>query len=269
MQYRDPVYEALLNTDHSIEVKVSIAGVEYGEDQLIEVRTNSFLFADDNLSIGGALNGSVSIRMYSGDVTAIELSRAIPRAAEIILYECLTGRFEDEEKRGVVGIGKAGEAIVGSPHVYGDTVRSPWMPQGIYYIDTRDATEASDILSIDGLDRMVLAEADFPSDSTGWPKYPKAVVEQIASEIGVTVEPETLTLLATKNNNDNYKVQLPSTFTMRETLGGIAAMFCGNFIISKDGFLTLRQINTLPAETNYLINEAGSEIVVGGVKILV
>ena len=113
---------------------------------------------------------------------------------------------------------------------------------------------------------MALADALYPSTTASdWPKSTYAVVQEIAATIGVQLDSETASVLS----GTTYQVQLPSAYTMREVLGYIATMYCGNFYITKDGKLMLLQVNSLPEETNLLINEIGQFITVGGDYIYV
>ena len=54
-----------------------------------------------------------------------------------------------------------------------------------------------------------------------------------------------------------------------EALGRIAVANAGNWTITDEGKLLLVGLNSMPAETHYLITETGSAITFGGVRILV
>ena len=56
---------------------------------------------------------------------------------------------------------------------------------------------------------------------------------------------------------------------MRETLSNIAAMYCGNWVCNYDGNLLLIAVNSIPKETNYLVDNYGFAITFGGDRILV
>jgi hypothetical protein len=56
---------------------------------------------------------------------------------------------------------------------------------------------------------------------------------------------------------------------MREVLGFIAAMYGGNWVITKEGKLSLITLAGLPEETNYLVTNFGNPITFGGDRILV
>ena len=66
-----------------------------------------------------------------------------------------------------------------------------------------------------------------------------------------------------------YPVDDKGDMTMREALGRIAVANAGNWTITDEGKLLLVGLNSMPAETHYLITETGSAITFGGVRILV
>ena len=148
------------------------------------------------------------------------------------------------------------------------TTTSAWLPQGVFFIDTRERTandDGLDILTLHCYDSMLKAEADYPSTSHTWPYKDINVVREIASAIcNEGVDPRTTALMTR-----NYQISLPAGLTMREVLSRIAAMYGGNFICSYSGQLLLVPINSYPAETNYLVDNAGNAITFGGVKIIV
>ena len=246
MQAVDSVYRQLINSgEYTVETLVTINGVDYGEDVLKSVKLKSRVFADDGLSIGGALEGSVTIvlRCPPG-TTAREFSTTIPKAAEIGVYQRLTGDVETAEsshQSAVVNSSSstvgavAGLAVVGERTGPLVQAHSDWLIQGVYNIDQRDATIDYQ-LTITGIDKMAFAEADYPGSSLSWPARDEDVVREIANAMGVQVTEETWGVLVL-----NRQVNLPLDYTMREVLGHIAAAYCGNFIMTKSGKLHLLQ----------------------------
>ena len=55
---------------------------------------------------------------------------------------------------------------------------------------------------------------------------------------------------------------------MREVLAEIAVANAGNWIITDAGKLLLVPLNSIPAETHYLVTEYGYAITFGGTRIL-
>lgn len=145
--------------------------------------------------------------------------------------------------------------------VSGDTA-SEWLPQGTFYIDTRSVS--GEITTIHGYDAMLKAEQTFlaEGDTGEWPRTQQAVVNAICARMGVELDSRTVI-------NSTYMVEYPNDYTMREILGYIAAAHGGCWIITPAGKLRLVTLGGLPAETNYLVDEYGNTITMGGVKILV
>lgn len=272
MQQTDAVYRRLLQEpDYRVETAVKIGtdqnALWFREDQLVSVNLSGRAFQDNGLGIGGALEGScdIVIRTPEGQ-TARQLSATIPKAAEIRVYQRLAGEVETEEtqkKTGVVGKIVTGVGKVGVIRVE-ETLESGWLIQGVYNINTRDSSIDFQ-LSIEGLDRMSAAEADFPPlENVSWPALDTRVVRAIATAMNVELDGNTLPVM-----NRGYRIPTPTNYSMREVLGYLATMYCGNFIITKDGKLLLLQLNNLPEETNYLVTTAGDFITIGGNRILV
>lgn len=219
--------------DYSEEAKIVIDNVEYGEDQAWTAKTAIALFENRNPTIGLAQVREIDVRIPYPLVT-------IPRTAEIRMYTRL---------------------IKGS-------TKSGWLPKGVFYIDSRVKDEDSEELSIHGYDAMLRAEADYPSSALAWTSTSpnaRAVLNEIAAYMGVDLDDRTKAAIPT---NTPYIVGFPAQYTIREVLGSIAAMYCGNFIMSDEGKLLLVGFNDLPEETRYLITNSGNYITFGGYRIL-
>lgn len=220
-------------------ILVDTGGPESGfrENALYSVVTNHEFFTDGSPSVGDAVAGYVDIKMLA--------PYNIPKKARIALY-C---------------------------RVVNGTEKSEWVPQGVYYIDTREQTYSGgrDILKIKGYDAMLLANVTYPSDESeekdGKPRYPMldtTMVKFIAKNMkidqnnkdGISVDPRTWDLMTA-----GYKFNLPANYSMREVLGMIAAAYAGNFIISPTGQLRLVRMFDMPKETRVLCTEDGYKIV--------
>ena len=55
-------YDTINALPHTMETKVNIAGVDYGEDVLIEVSTSLSLFTNDIPRVGSCSSGEIDIR---------------------------------------------------------------------------------------------------------------------------------------------------------------------------------------------------------------
>ena len=241
MQTVSALYNTIIaQTNHWFETRVRINGVYYGETQLMSVTATNRIFASEQPTVGGCLSGELEVKMLAPTV-------AIPRMAEVRPYV----RVKD------------------------GTRTSEWIPQGVFYIDTRETTHNDnglDILTLHCYDAMLKAEADYPSTSHTWPYSDKNVVKEIAWAMGLQAQPTYTTGLDSRTiplMTKNYQISLPVGYSMREVLGNIAAMYCGNWIMNYEGKLRLITLTELPSETNYLIDSAYDAITFGGDRILV
>lgn len=217
---------------YHIESKLRLNGIDYGEDKLISIHTTPALFVDTP-SVGGCYSAEIDVVMLTPSVT-------IPKMAEMRPYVRLVG----------------------------ETLTSAWIPQGVFYIDTRTQTDdnnADSVLSLHGYDAMLKTEALYPvDDSVDYPQSDLYCVGTIASAIGAETDSRVYDIM-----RKYYPINLPATYTMREVLGYIASMYAGNWCMSPEGKLRLVALNGIGYETNYLIDEHGDKITFGGDRILV
>lgn len=220
------------NTYHWFETKVKINNVAYDQSQIIEMTADMRMFSEEQPGVGGCLSGELNLVMLNP-------SETIPRMAKV-------------------------EPFV---RVCAGNQQSEWIPQGKFFIDTRETTRNDDglpILTLHAYDSMLKTEADYPNTSHSWPHADADVVDEIADTIGVGVDPRTAELM-----DKAYPISLPAGYSMREVLGNIAAMYAGNWIMNYDGDLLLIAVNGIPPETNYLVTATGEAITFGGDRILV
>jgi len=230
----------IAQNNHYFEQMVIINGVSYYKNTIIDMSVSLGLFPGSQPQAGGCISGELWLKMLAPSVS-------IPRMAQVKPYVRVTD----------------------------GTTTSEWVPQGIFWIDTRETThndDGLDILSIHCYDAMLKAEADYPSSTHSWPYSDINTVKEIAKGMGLQssinattgIDSRTITLM-----NKGYQISLPAGYSMREVLGNIAAMYAGNWIMSYDGKLLLVAINGIPPETNYLITAIGEPITFGGDRILV
>lgn len=232
MQNVSALYINIISTEpHWFETKLVIDNVgTFDETQLFSISTNHAMFTQ-TVKIGLAVAGEIDIKMLYPSVS-------IPTMA------CLR------------------------PYVRAcnETQQSEWIPQGVYYIDTRERTRDDSglsFLTIHGYDAMLKAEQMYNGRITGT-STDTQMVNEIAYQMGVSVDSRTYTIM-----NKSYSIPLPTGYTYREVLGYIASMYAGCFIMTDEGKLRLVVINELPPETNYLIDNVGNWITFGGDRILV
>lgn len=261
--------------DYEVETKLNINGVDYGEDKLISLQTTPSLFSDVP-SVGNCMSAEIYVEMLMP-------SAFIPTMAEMRPYVRLKGtttptNLVDQKKLITTGeVSGTLLTITENAYVTNTTLNliteetitySDWIPQGVFYIDTRERTDfevTSSVLSIHGYDAMLMAEALYPEDDPAeYPKTDVDVVDFIAETMGLEVDDRTYDIMT-----EAYEINLPATYTMREVLGNIASMYAGNFCISFEGRLRLVGLTDIGIETSFLIDQQGEAIVFGEDRIIV
>ena len=225
----------LASEDHYFEYSVAFGNATadegFREGDVTSVNAEYMSFPDDP-SVGGCFSAELSLTMFKPNMQ-------IPRMAKIRPYVRATN----------------------------GTVFSEWIPQGVFWIDTREETsnnDGRDMLNIHAYDSMMKTEASYPNTSHDWPYTDIDVVEEIATTLGVDVDSRTYDVMT-----HGYEISLPAGYSMREVLSNIAAMYGGNWVMNYGGDLLLIAVNSIPPETNYLIDNVGNAITFGGDRILV
>lgn len=225
--------QMLADPAHAVEAKLKIAGVEYGEDQIVRKSLMVYGGLYSTFGIGNCCARQIEFEIYP--------QGTIPRQAKIEVYMRL----------------RLGEQV------------SEWIPKGVFFFSTRKTDRITGVLSVHGYDAMLKAEEtwlDSSYDSKAWPMPAATAVADIAARMGVAVDSRT-------QLDEAFPMQYPvddkGDMTMREALGRIAVANAGNWTITDEGKLLLVGLNSMPAETHYLITETGRAITFGGVRILV
>lgn len=225
--------QMLADPAHAVEAKLKIAGVEYGEDQIVRKSLMVYGGLYSTFGIGNCCARQIEFEIYP--------QGEIPRQAKIEVYMRL----------------RLGEQV------------SEWIPKGVFFFSTRKTDRITGVLSVHGYDAMLKAEEtwlDSSYDAKTWPMPAATAVADIAARMGVAVDSRTVLDAAFPMQ---YPVDDKGDMTMREALGRIAVANAGNWTITDEGKLLLVGLNSMPAETHYLITETGSAITFGGVRILV
>lgn len=225
------IYE---NPNHRKEIKIIVADMEFGEDNIVSGRISGGIFATPG--IGNCAARQLELEMF--DIVDP------PRQAKIEVYYRLA---------------VDGEA-------------SDWMPKGVFYVSQRKKTKlfgTAHVTSFVAYDAMLMFEKIWLNDSysgINWPLTQSAAVNDIAGRIGIEIDART-------RLDEQFPVEYPvgenGELTMREVLSGIAVSNVGNWVITDEGKLLLLRIDDIPAETNFLITQKGENILFGGVKISV
>lgn len=145
--------------------------------------------------------------------------------------------------------------------VNGDTV-SEWLPKGVFFASNRYDDDG--YWTIKAFDSMRKADVVWEPDQTlTFPMTMANAANEFARIMGVEIDDRTVL-------NSSYTIDYPANeWTIRNELCFIAAAHGGNWVMTDSGKLRLISIMSIPEETNYLVNERGSAITFGGVRILV
>ena len=283
MQNVSASYERLVKSNNKwYETKLVIDGVgEFGEDQLMSISTNIALFQGQPES-GKAVSAEINVSMLMP-------SAEIPRMACIRPFVRITGTAAKSSavtiENGVLSSPYASysngkitfSAESGATYANGvltfpadttEELTSEWIPQGVYFIDTREVTANNnglDILTLHGFDAMMKAEQPYSSNATVSDATDTEYVQAIADAIGVEVDSRTWDIMR------GYTMPFPLGYSMREVLGYIASSYIGSFIITDVGKLRLVSLLGLPeiSTESLLADEYGNAIIFGEDAILV
>lgn len=219
MQTKPSGWAELFASSHKTEYKFVIDGVEYTKSNIqgTPIITKPYM---DKLCIGRCCSGTLSLQIRPIDSTTI------PKAASVVAYCRL--RSQD-----------------------GATV-TDWVEQGLYYVSSRKTN--GEILSLMCRDSMMKAGAVYLDYTafTEWPVTMTAVVNEIASIMGISVDSRTVI-----STNADYVVSYPNDLLMSEILSMIAAAHGGNFIITEKNELRL-----LPLP--HILSSADNKCDIGG-----
>lgn len=232
MQTTSALYKAILqNPDHEKEIKLNIAGVEYGMDNIVSCSTSGGIFSTPG--IGNCASRQIDF--------VIKNPGEIPRQAKIQVFVRL---------------------ILGEQ-------ASEWIPKGVFFFSTRKTDKVTGAMTVKGYDAMLKTEQTWLTPDYGtenWPMPQADAVADIAARIGVEVDSRTVLSTAFPVA---YPINENGDLTMREVLGYIAVSNAGNWIITDEGKLLLIGYGDIPEATNYLVDESGDAIMLGEVRILV
>lgn len=241
MQTTSSLYREIISGEHWKECRLVIGDSRTvasssgsddasNEETIVSMNTSCGLFPENNPAVGECISGEIY-------VTILKPKESIPRMCPVVPYI----------------------------RVCNDEKQSEWIQRGVYYIDRRSYSgKDNELMEIHGYDALLFSEADFPSSDADWPRKDIDVVRDIASDIGITVDPRTVEIM-----KNGYMVQYPADYSQREVLGFLAAMYAGSFVMSDTGELRLIQLNGIPEETFLLIDHAGFVLTFGGESIIV
>lgn len=236
MQEVSARYQELLTGSHTKESRLLVDGTAYGESTIIKgsLKTAIALFAGDTPTVGGAVAGEINVQLLG------VASSSVARMAEL--------------RPQVRLVGDSGEP-------------SEWVAQGVYNVDKRSYNKQTGVLTLHGYDKMLATEQWYTGSVGTGGVTDITIVNRVCTQVGITLDSETDSFFSASGKN--YKVTNPRNYTCRELLQAIAGWYGGNWCMTPVGKLRLVLLNSLPKETNYLVDNGGSAITFGGDRILV
>lgn len=202
----------------SLETKVTINGVEYETTSAPLINRFSM---PDKMSIGNVLSASCSLSVLT--------ETSVPRSAEVIISCRLTN----------------GD----------DATASEWLSAGTFYISRRTRDPISGWLNLECYDMMLKTNAEYDFGSV----YAAGKIRMLDAVIAIAkaiwndgngtsnIDSRTLELL-TGETGDAYMIEIPSISTsMRDVLAIIAAVHCGNWIVTPQNKLRLVTLTDVTA----------------------
>lgn len=227
MQNLSALYRTIFEQEHTSEVKVNIAGVDYGEDVIVSMSTTGSLFPDGEMSIGGACAKEINLTMWN-------VTGTIPKMAKMIPYYRI----------------KAGTQV------------SEWVQKGVFYIDTRSTD--SGLLTIHGYDDMLKSEQVWtPDQSLTFPMQMSQAVNIIAGLMGVTVDSRTQVGSYTIDYPANdYTLRDVLRYIAVASVGNWIMSDTGELLLVRLGDIP-DETNLLCDEDGYVITFGGDAIIVG------
>lgn len=229
--------EILISEPHWFETQVIVNNIIYQQSQIMDLRIEYRTFSEEQPTVGSCLSAELTMKM-------LKPTAVIPRMALI-------------------------RPQVRVCNGYDYLHRSEWIPQGYFYIDTREESKNDDnlpVISFHCYDAMLKTEQMYPSTESSWPKTDINTVKEIAYYIGLQssrngtagIDTRTLALMT-----EGYQISTPAGYTMRETLANIASMYAANWVVSMENKLLLIPINGIPEEESLLVDESGNIITWG------
>lgn len=236
MQSTNARYQELLASTHRMQTQLYIDNVVYGEEKIMEgsLQTKNSLFQGDIPTVGGAVAGEISVQLLG------VLSSSVARMAEL--------------RPQVRLVGDSGEP-------------SEWVAQGVYNVDKRSYNKQTGVLTLHGYDKMLATEQWYTGSVGTGGVTDITIVNRVCTQVGITLDSETDSFFSASGKK--YKVTNPRNYTCRELLQAIAGWYGGNWCMTPVGKLRLVLLNSLPKETNYLVDNGGNAITFGGDRILV
>lgn len=139
---------------------------------------------------------------------------------------------------------------------------SEWLPYGTFFANRRSDDDGR--WTIEAFDSMRKGDVVWtPDQSLEFPMPMDDAAQEFARIMGVEIDSRT-------SLNHSYTIDYPANdYTIRNELEYIAAAHGGNWIMTYENRLYLVPLGSEPPETYFLVDETGSAILLGEVRLLV
>lgn len=223
---KDNLFNSIISGQYKTQYRITIGSTTY-MNEIKSMSTDSVLF--DDFSIGNVI--SREIRVKIAGLTDYEDGTVL--RPQIRVYDPVGIRYSD------------------------------WLSKGVFYIADRSVDERAEMIEFTGYCKLIDTDYVFFKTGTWTSQTALAIVNAIATDLGVQVHPDTTTLLTTRSKTiSSIPAMGENGTTAREMLSYIGVMYAGNWIIDDTGKLRLIALSDLPAETNYLITHNGDAFLV-------
>lgn len=219
MQTTSALYKSIFaDPAHIVEWRITVNGTDYAGQRIApggSPRIARRLLNGNEPAVGACIAATLTCSI-------VEASSAVPRMAAVMVSYRLAIPLPEN----------AGENAQ-------QTV-SEWHTLGTFYIDTRQVDKATGALILSCYDKMLVAAGAGGAtyaELTGfdeWPQTQSAVVSEIASIMGVTVDSRT-----SIGSGTGFMVEYPNDLSMLEVLGNIGAANAGNWALTPANELRL------------------------------
>ena len=217
MRQRSATWQTLAADGEFVMNAVAVInGVEY--DTITAPVITNGLLPEDKLSVGNCIAASLKFAVMTTD--------AIPKSAGVVIKGQLVG----------------------------DAAQSEWLEFGHYWIDHRVVND--ELIEIECFDAMFKGNQPYSDNSPLmiWPKPMTTVVDRIAEQMGVDIDPRTFI-----KTGADYVVTLPDPeMSCLDILGHIGAVHGGNWTITPEGKLRLVPISSPSDDTFRIIDHSGN-----------
>lgn len=200
------------------DMKVTIDGVDYGRDVVMDFTVDRRIVPNDEFVIGTVNLAKLEIKL--------RMQREIPPNAKIAPYLALN----------------VGSLTWNQATIPWDEATFPWLggnlgwiPMGEFYVDSRQQT--NNVWVYTCFDRLYVSDTAYLSNLT-FPATMQAVWNEMCERLGYTYDDSVVI-------NPSYTIPAgPASFTMRQVMGFIASANGASVYMGRDGIVRFKRFET-------------------------